>query len=91
MLFVSHFSVISLSLISLLLFFGVGTFKCKTNLPCKGFSSIVSHCVISLITVSGRVRVAVRLRPRNVEEVKMDVDFADCVELEPEVISYVHL
>eukprot|EP00250_Pteridium_aquilinum_P015248 c22473_g1_i1 orf=398-2836(-) len=35
--------------------------------------------------VSGRVRVAVRLRPRNAEELKSDVDFADCVELEPEL------
>ncbi|KAI5082099.1 hypothetical protein GOP47_0001842 [Adiantum capillus-veneris] len=35
--------------------------------------------------VSGRVRVAVRLRPRNAEELKADFDFADCVELEPEL------
>ncbi|MCO5580435.1 hypothetical protein L7F22_034301 [Adiantum nelumboides] len=35
--------------------------------------------------VSGRVRVAVRLRPRNAEELKTDFDFADCVELEPEL------
>lgn len=34
---------------------------------------------------SGRVRVAVRLRPRNSEELKSDIDFADCVELEPEL------
>ncbi len=32
-----------------------------------------------------RVRVAVRLRPRNAEELVSDVDFADCVELQPEV------
>ncbi|KAH7669081.1 Plus-end-directed kinesin ATPase protein [Dioscorea alata] len=35
--------------------------------------------------VPGRVRVAVRLRPRNVEEMEADVDFADCVELLPEL------
>ena len=33
----------------------------------------------------GRVRVAVRLRPRNAEESVADADFADCVELQPEV------
>ncbi|KAF3439967.1 hypothetical protein FNV43_RR18245 [Rhamnella rubrinervis] len=35
--------------------------------------------------VPGRVRVAVRLRPRNAEEVVADADFADCVELQPEL------
>lgn len=35
--------------------------------------------------VSGRVRVAVRLRPRNGEEMVADADFADCVELQPEL------
>ncbi|WOG88525.1 hypothetical protein DCAR_0207760 [Daucus carota subsp. sativus] len=38
-------------------------------------------------SVSGRVRVAVRLRPRNAEELVADADFADCVELQPEVLS----
>ncbi|KAK4411296.1 Kinesin-like protein KIN-UB [Sesamum angolense] len=33
----------------------------------------------------GRVRVAVRLRPRNAEELVADADFADCVELQPEL------
>lgn len=28
---------------------------------------------------------AVRLRPRNAEELEADADFADCVELQPEV------
>lgn len=28
---------------------------------------------------------AVRLRPQNVEELTADADFADCVELQPEV------
>ncbi|XP_057775641.1 kinesin-like protein KIN-UB isoform X1 [Salvia miltiorrhiza] len=36
-------------------------------------------------TISGRVRVAVRLRPRNSEEMVADADFADCVELQPEL------
>ncbi|CAN4125806.1 unnamed protein product [Withania somnifera] len=35
--------------------------------------------------VYGRVRVAVRLRPRNAEELVADADFADCVELQPEL------
>ncbi|XP_027162952.1 kinesin-like protein KIN-UB isoform X1 [Coffea eugenioides] len=35
--------------------------------------------------VSGRVRVAVRLRPQNAEELEADADFADCVELQPEL------
>lgn len=40
---------------------------------------------ILAFTDSGRVRVAVRLRPRNAEELLSDADFADCVELQPEV------
>ncbi|KDO85861.1 hypothetical protein CISIN_1g043730mg [Citrus sinensis] len=35
--------------------------------------------------VPGRVRVAVRLRPRNAEETVADADFADCVELQTEL------
>ncbi|KAJ1413651.1 P-loop containing nucleoside triphosphate hydrolase [Sesbania bispinosa] len=38
-----------------------------------------------LCAVPGRVRVAVRLRPRNNEEMMADADFADCVELQPEL------
>ncbi|KZV23867.1 armadillo repeat-containing kinesin-like protein 2 [Dorcoceras hygrometricum] len=34
---------------------------------------------------SGRVRVAVRLRPQNAEELEADADFADCIELQPEL------
>lgn len=30
---------------------------------------------------------AVRLRPRNAEELVADADFADCVELQTEVVS----
>lgn len=37
------------------------------------------------LAVSSRVRVAVRLRPRNAEELAADADFGDCVELQPEV------
>ncbi|XP_054810704.1 kinesin-like protein KIN-UA isoform X2 [Prosopis cineraria] len=37
------------------------------------------------VGVPGRVRVAVRLRPRNAEEMVSDADFADCVELQPEL------
>lgn len=33
-----------------------------------------------------RVRVAIRLRPRNAEDLLSDADFSDCVELQPEVI-----
>lgn len=44
-------------------------------------------CVFSNRLVPGRVRVAVRLRPRNAEEMMADADFADCVELQPEVIA----
>ncbi|GLU00498.1 hypothetical protein SLE2022_178630 [Rubroshorea leprosula] len=35
--------------------------------------------------VPGRVRVAVILHPRNVEELVADADFANCVELQPEL------
>lgn len=35
--------------------------------------------------VRGRVRVAVRLRPRNAEEAVADADLPDCVELQPEL------
>lgn len=41
--------------------------------------------LLLLLTVPGRVRVAVRLRPRNADESVADADFADCVELQPEV------
>lgn len=46
-------------------------------------------CEFSNRLVPGRVRVAVRLRPRNAEEMMADADFADCVELQPEVIANV--
>jgi hypothetical protein len=43
-----------------------------------------------LCTDPGRVRVAVRLRPRNAEDLLSDADFSDCVELQPEVIYMYH-
>ncbi|XXG84773.1 hypothetical protein AAC387_Pa11g0004 [Persea americana] len=36
-------------------------------------------------TDPGRVRVAVKLRPKNAEDLTCDADFADCVELLPEL------
>ncbi|XP_049933456.1 kinesin-like protein KIN-UC isoform X2 [Nymphaea colorata] len=33
----------------------------------------------------GRVRVAVRVRPKNAEELSSEADFADCIELQPEL------
>ncbi|KAK7824318.1 kinesin-like protein kin-ua [Quercus suber] len=51
-------------------------------------------CVLrafNVIAVPGRVRVAVRLRPRNAEELVADTDFADCVELQPEVLLMLKL
>lgn len=56
----------------------IDMFTCWTLLLC---------CVFVLFpTVPGRVRVAVRLRPRNAEELVADADFADCVELQSEVL-----
>ncbi|PWA51415.1 kinesin-like protein KIN-UC [Artemisia annua] len=34
---------------------------------------------------SGRVRVAVRLRPKNADDLISDADYFDCVELQPEL------
>lgn len=57
------------------------------SLLCYG--GIATPVMLSfLCTVPGRVRVAVRLRPRNAEEMMADADFADCVELQPEVHSF---
>lgn len=41
---------------------------------------------MTIFTDPGRVRVAVRLRPRNAEDPIVDTDFADCIELQPEVL-----
>ncbi|KMT08135.1 hypothetical protein BVRB_6g143820 isoform C [Beta vulgaris subsp. vulgaris] len=48
--------------------------------PLNRTTSIIAHD-----PEPGRVRVAVRLRPRNNEDLASDVDFADCVELQPEL------
>ncbi|KAK3036121.1 hypothetical protein RJ639_031702 [Escallonia herrerae] len=60
----------------------------KSRLPPPP-SNVRRSCPSSLggpdASVSGRVRVAVRLRPRNTEELAADADFADCVELQPEL------
>ncbi|KAE7997005.1 hypothetical protein FH972_001680 [Carpinus fangiana] len=48
--------------------------------------SVYTHMNCALIFVyPGRVRVAVRLRPRNAEDLLSDADFSDCVELQPEL------
>lgn len=47
------------------------------------FSEPISF--VCLNAVPGRVRVAVRLRPSNAEELVADADSGDCVELQPEV------
>ncbi|KAI7755437.1 hypothetical protein M8C21_015902, partial [Ambrosia artemisiifolia] len=58
------------------------SFKSKTSNVRRSSSS--SNVRDSVDSVSGRVRVAVRLRPQNAEEMVADADFADCVELQPE-------
>ncbi|XP_022923750.1 kinesin-like protein KIN-UC isoform X1 [Cucurbita moschata] len=42
-------------------------------------------CSFDVDEDSQRVRVAVRVRPRNAEDLLSDADFADCVELQPEL------
>ncbi|XP_071717097.1 kinesin-like protein KIN-UA [Rutidosis leptorrhynchoides] len=59
------------------------SFKSKTTSNVRRSSSSVALKDID-DSVSGRVRVAVRLRPQNAEEMVTDADFADCVELQPE-------
>ena len=41
-----------------------------------------------VLVVPGRVRVVVRLQPRNAEETVTDADFADCVALHTEVALF---
>ncbi|KAL3517029.1 hypothetical protein ACH5RR_023931 [Cinchona calisaya] len=62
----------------------------KSKLPSSSSSSSLRRSSPGSLAagadaVSGRVRVAVRLRPQNVEELEADADFADCVELQPEL------
>lgn len=59
--------------------------------PAVLYTVFVFTCLMDACTVPGRVRVAVRLRPRNEEELVADSDFADCVELQPEVVLVPHL
>ncbi|KAA8522301.1 hypothetical protein F0562_012974 [Nyssa sinensis] len=71
------------------------SFKSKTSLAAPTASGVRRSSTGSLggsigaskgdAGVPGRVRVAVRLRPRNGEELVTDADFADCVELQPEL------
>ncbi|GAY62349.1 hypothetical protein CUMW_217100 [Citrus unshiu] len=58
--------------------------KDKPKLVVNAFSSPV-QCPSLHIIVPERVRVAVRLWPRNAEETVVDADFADCVELQTEL------
>ncbi|XP_019059467.1 PREDICTED: kinesin-like protein KIN-UA isoform X2 [Tarenaya hassleriana] len=76
-----------------------GTHKSSLRTQCSGSSSGVKSSAKSKPTlrksspaalggeagVPGRVRVAVRLRPPNAEDLAADADFADCVELQPEL------
>ncbi|KAB2595519.1 armadillo repeat-containing kinesin-like protein 2 [Pyrus ussuriensis x Pyrus communis] len=57
------------------------------DLPCTG---AVQRCLAPQLprtteVIPGRVRVVVRLRPRNAQEMMADADFADSVELQPEL------
>ncbi|KAL0428997.1 UNVERIFIED_CONTAM: Kinesin-like protein KIN-UB [Sesamum radiatum] len=57
----------------------------KSKLPSSNARRSTPASLAAADSVSGRVRVAVRLRPRNAEELVADADFADCVELQPEL------
>ncbi|KAF4390243.1 hypothetical protein F8388_019898, partial [Cannabis sativa] len=59
-----------------------GSSVCRSSPASFGFGGIKGDD-----GVPGRVRVAIRLRPRNAEELAADADFADCVELQSEVLS----
>ncbi|KAL6195913.1 hypothetical protein ACLB2K_031530 [Fragaria x ananassa] len=54
----------------------------------EGVTKLYSHMdgyLRDIFLVPRSVRVAVKLRPRNTEESTVEADFADCVELQPEV------
>ncbi|XP_043716474.1 kinesin-like protein KIN-UB [Telopea speciosissima] len=53
----------------------------RSNSGLPGFTGAVKDDA----GVPGRVRVSVRMRPQNAEELVADADFADCVELQPEL------
>ncbi|GFS34264.1 armadillo repeat kinesin 3 [Actinidia rufa] len=61
------------------------SFKSKPGVRRNSVGSLPGVPAKDDASVSGRVRVAVRLRPRNAEELEADSDFADCVELQPEL------
>ncbi|XP_057479065.1 kinesin-like protein KIN-UB isoform X2 [Actinidia eriantha] len=61
------------------------SFKSKSGVRRNSVGSLPGVPAKDDASVSGRVRVAVRLRPRNAEELEADSDFADCVELQPEL------
>ncbi|XP_027081812.1 kinesin-like protein KIN-UB isoform X1 [Coffea arabica] len=63
------------------------SFKPKSSLRRSSTGSIAGSATAKDESrgVRGRVRVAVRLRPRNVEEAVADADMPDCVELQPEL------
>ncbi|CAN1238293.1 Kinesin-like protein KIN-UC [Linum grandiflorum] len=46
---------------------------------------LILNFEFTCVADSGRVRIAVRVRPRSEEEVRSDADFPDCVELQPEL------
>ncbi|KAH9624861.1 hypothetical protein KSS87_002559 [Heliosperma pusillum] len=57
--------------------------------PVSGKRSVTplsrTHSIIAHDPEPGRVRVAIRLRPRNDEDLALDADFADCVDIQPEL------
>ncbi|KAL0904979.1 hypothetical protein M5K25_027148 [Dendrobium thyrsiflorum] len=62
----------------------------KSRVAAGGGANVRRSSAVPLIAkddagVPGRVRVAVRLRPQNSEELVADADFADCVELQSEL------
>ncbi|CAL5351241.1 unnamed protein product [Camellia sinensis] len=62
------------------------SFSFKSKLPVHRSSpSSLGGATKDNASVSRRVRVAVRFRPQNVEESVVDTDFADSVELQPEL------
>ncbi|XP_020683746.1 kinesin-like protein KIN-UB isoform X2 [Dendrobium catenatum] len=60
----------------------------KSRVAAGGGANVRRSSAVPLIAkddAGGRVRVAVRLRPQNSEELVADADFADCVELQSEL------
>ncbi|KAL8130611.1 hypothetical protein V2J09_019766 [Rumex salicifolius] len=52
----------------------------RSSTPLSRADSIIAHD-----PEPGRVRVAIRLRPRNAEDLASESDYSDCVELQPEL------